>query len=124
VANDVATLSSKSDEHFSSTQSHVVYLASASSSSGTRGGATANGIKVRDIFRARLDTLYGASIAGNTSELSRLSASTAARPAVDSPLWKNIQSAPFAIVSSAALNVIIDRRFNFPKYFLLIKPDL
>ena len=93
VAKDTAASASSKQQQqqfYSSEQSHAVYF--------NAGGAGYG--KVRDVFRARLDTLYGASLVSNISQLTPDSSSSSPQ----SQLVKNIKS-PFAIVSTAVLNV-------------------
>lgn len=73
-------------EHFQSTQSHTVYVDEKKG-------------KVQDIFRARLDTLYGAATTSNLTEAQRMI--SRAYPVEDAGF-----RAPFGIVSTATLNVI------------------
>ena len=74
-------------EHFQSTQSHTVYVDEKKA-------------KVQDIFRARLDTLYGASTTNDLTDAQRI-ISRSYPTQEESGL-----RAPFGIVSTATLNVI------------------
>lgn len=86
VANDVDI-----GEHFLSTQSHTVYVDE------KRG-------KVQDVFKARLDTLYGAATTSNVTEAKQIIAKS--HPVIGRQEDINLQS-PFGIVSTSTLNVII-----------------
>lgn len=77
-------------QHFQSTQSHTVFVDEKKA-------------KVQDIFRARLDTLYGATTTNNLTEAQRVISK--AFPS-DSHVQEAGLRAPFGIVSTATLNVI------------------
>lgn len=66
------------------------------------------GGKINDIFRARLDTLYGASTAGNPAEVKKIVSKSfptdlTRLDAKDSVV--DTLNAPFGIISTASLNV-------------------
>ena len=77
-------------EHFQSTQSHTVYVDE------KRG-------KVQDVFKARLDTLYGAATTNNLTEARQMIARI--HPVVGQEQEEDGLRSPFGIVSTATLNV-------------------
>lgn len=82
-------------QHFQSAQAHTVYVDEAKS-------------QVQDVFRARVDTLYGASFTSNISEVRKM---------VRSDL--EIRS-PFSVVSTASLNVRNTKFTDYSELFIVV----
>ena len=107
VARDLDT-----NEHFRSALTHSVYVDQPSKdppSKGSSGKGSSSSSSVSDIFRARLDTLYGASLASSTSQVQQTVRKSFYPLAGDSqqpgPDDADLLRPPFGIISTASLNV-------------------
>lgn len=96
----------EASEHFQSAVTHTVYVDESTLLKPAGKGPSSS---ISDIFRARVDTLYGASLAGNVSRVQELVKKSfyplAGETQQPGPDDSDVLRPPFGIISTASLNV-------------------